>query len=71
MRGIAKCSKEPRLLGSLRIDPFQDAGSLDGDDHSNKRDGNGVDKKGDNSGAFGKVGFDEDLNVFLDSFIPG
>ena len=43
---------------------------MKGNDNGEGGDDEGVDKKGDDSGAFGKVGFDVNVNVFGDSLIP-
>ncbi len=41
--------------------------------NQNGDDGNdgSVDKKGDDTRTFGKVGLDKDVDILLDSFVPG
>ena len=71
MKETLKCLRRQKRSDFLRVDSFQNAGGLNSNKNSNGRNGNGVDKKGDDSGTFGKIGLDKDLNILLNGFVPG
>lgn len=55
----------------FRADSFFDPGHLQSDNDGNGSDEEGIDKKGDHPGTFGKIWFDINIDVFGDGLIPG